>query len=113
MKNRIAILEQAGVISKSVQTYVNDVIDMLNKDFSQNKNGMEMLTTHLAMATQRIINKEEIELLDASIWNEVTQNKNFENAKNLYELISKNAPVQFPESEQRFLLMHLCNLYQN
>ena len=56
LKERMDILQQASVISQEVSDYVKQVIDLLEPSFSEKESGMEMFTTHLAMATQRIIN---------------------------------------------------------
>lgn len=111
LKDRIEILRSAAVINDNVAQYVNKVIDALEKyQFDESK--MEMFTTHLAMAVQRIMTNGEVEHLDESIWNEVKIFDTFNEAKQVYASIISNAPVQIPESEEKFLLMHLCNLLQ-
>lgn len=111
LKDRIEILRSAAVINDNVAQYVNKVIDALEKyQFDESK--MEMFTTHLAMAVQRIMTNGEVEHLDESIWNEVKIFDTFNEAKQVYASIISDAPVQIPESEEKFLLMHLCNLLQ-
>ena len=111
LKDRIEILRSAAVINDNVAQYVNKVIDALEKyQFDESK--MEMFTTHLAMAVQRIMTNGEVEHLDESIWNEVQIFDTFNEAKQVYANIVSEAPVQIPESEEKFLLMHLCNLLQ-
>ena len=111
LKDRIEILRSATVINDNVAQYVNKVIDELERyQFDESK--MEMFTTHLAMAVQRIMTNGEVEHLDESIWNEVKNFDTFNEAKQVYANIVSEAPVQIPESEEKFLLMHLCNLLQ-
>ena len=111
LKDRIEILRSATVINDNVAQYVNKVIDELDRyQFDESK--MEMFTTHLAMAVQRIMKNGEVEHLDESIWNEVKNFDTFNEAKQVYSNIVSDAPVQIPESEEKFLLMHLCNLLQ-
>lgn len=111
LKDRIEILRSATVINDNVAQYVNKVIDKLERyQFDESK--MEMFTTHLAMAVQRIMKNGEVEHLDESIWNEVKNFDTFNEAKQVYANIVSDAPVQIPESEEKFLLMHLCNLLQ-
>ena len=111
LKDRIEILRSATVINDNVAQYVNKVIDKLERyQFDESK--MEMFTTHLAMAVQRIMKNGEVEHLDESIWNEVKNFDTFNEAKQVYANIVSEAPVQIPESEEKFLLMHLCNLLQ-
>ena len=111
LKDRIEILRSATVINDNVAQYVNKVIDELERyQFDESK--MEMFTTHLAMAVQRFMKNGEVEHLDESIWNEVKNFDTFNEAKQVYANIVSDAPVQIPESEEKFLLMHLCNLLQ-
>ena len=111
LKDRIEILRSATVINDNVAQYVNKVIDELERyQFDESK--MEMFTTHLAMAVQRIMTSGAVEQLDESIWNEVQNFDTFNEAKQVYANIVSEAPVQIPESEEKFLLMHLCNLLQ-
>lgn len=112
LKERISILENAGVITPQVAMFVNKVIDEDLVDFMDKENILEMFTTHLAMATQRICTGQDVETLDDGIWNEVVNSSGIHQAEKLYERVMEKAPCHFPEGEKRFLLMHLCNLYQ-
>lgn len=111
LKDRIEILRSAAVINDTVAQYVNKVIDIL-EEYHFDEPKMEMFTTHLAMAVQRIMTSGAVEQLDESIWNEVQIFDTFNEAKQVYANIVSEAPVQIPESEEKFLLMHLCNLLQ-
>ena len=111
LKDRIEILRSAAVINDTVAQYVNKVIDTL-EEYHFDEPKMEMFTTHLAMAVQRIMTSGAVEQLDESIWNEVQIFDTFNEAKQVYANIVSEAPVQIPESEEKFLLMHLCNLLQ-
>jgi PRD domain protein len=111
LKDRIEILRSASVINDTVAQYVNKVIDTL-EEYHFDEPKMEMFTTHLAMAVQRIMTSGAVEQLDESIWNEVQTFDTFNEAKQVYANIVSEAPVQIPESEEKFLLMHLCNLLQ-
>lgn len=111
LKERIEILRSAAIINDEVAQYVNKVIDILQEyDFDKSK--MEMFTTHLAMAVQRIMVSGAVDQLDDSIWNEVQTFDTFDEAKQVYSNITRDVPVKIPESEEKFLLMHLCNLLQ-
>ena len=102
LKDRIEILRSAAVI--------NDDVAQQEYEFDESK--MEMFTTHLAMAVQRIMVSGSVEQLDDSIWSEVQAFDTFNEAKKVYTNITSDTPVQIPESEEKFLLMHLCNLLQ-
>lgn len=111
LKERIEILRSAAIINDDVAQYVNKVIDIL-REYDFDKSKMEMFTTHLAMAVQRIIVSGAVDQLDDSIWNEVQTFDTFDEAKQVYSNITRDVPVKIPESEEKFLLMHLCNLLQ-
>ena len=111
LKERIEILRSAAIINDDVAQYVNKVIDILQEyDFDEAK--MEMFTTHLAMAVQRIMVSGAVDQLDDSIWNEVKAFNTFDEAKQVYSNITRDVPVKISETEEKFLLMHLCNLLQ-
>lgn len=114
LKERIHILRTAGVISDQTADYVCAVIDELEAggNFSEKISEMEMFTTHLAMATQRTLDKAEVECLDDFIWEDVQNSEAFALACDMYEQITATAPCSFPDGERRFLVMHLCNLNQ-
>ncbi len=110
LKERIEILRTAGVINDAVAGYTDRVIDLLGNGYAMNK--LEMFTTHLAMATQRICNEDPVEELDDLIWNEIRTSPYYQQAEKLYEQICELSPVEYPVSEKKFLIMHICNLMQ-
>ncbi|MEG0177600.1 PRD domain-containing protein [Anaerorhabdus sp.] len=110
LKERIRILENANIISAESASYVIGVIDEL-ADSNLETGKMEMFTTHLAMATERIIKKEAVDNLDEGIWAEVVKHASYEKASVFYDKMVLKAPIPYPEEEKRFLLMHLCNLF--
>jgi len=111
LNERIEILRSAAIINDDVAQYVNKVIDIL-QEYNFDEPKMEMFTTHLAMAVQRIMVSGAVEQLDDAIWNEVQAFDAFDEAKQVYSNITRDVPVKIPESEEKFLLMHLCNLLQ-
>lgn len=111
LHERIKILEDAGVISHEVARFVVEVIRLLEPyQFDEAK--MEMFTTHLAMATQRIIQSEEELMIDEEIWKQIEMDVKFNDAQVLFGAMAKLSPVEFPIEEAKFLTMHLCNLLQ-
>lgn len=112
LDTRLKVLEDAEIISLETGNYVRKVIEQLHNYISidEKQSVSEMLVTHLAMATQRMLNQEGIESLDDIIWQEVVNDEAYERAVELYASIMIDAPCTFPEGEKRFLVMHLCNL---
>ena len=109
---RIKILEDANIISKDVADFVLKVIDLL-EEYGFDDSKMEMFTTHLAMATQRTLDKNEELIFDQAIWTQIESDINFTKALELYNEISSYSPAEYLESEQKFLIMHVCNLHQD
>lgn len=113
LKTRIQILNQGNVISKEVADYVNEVIDMMYAEIEEpDMSKAEMFTTHIAMATQRIWNNDAVEELDDDTWKEITESETYATALIFCEKMLLKAPVQCPESEKRFIMLHLCNLFE-
>lgn len=111
LKERTEILLTAGIISTACADYVNQVIDLLEPlTLSQDK--LEMFTTHLAMATERMIKGETVDSMDDAIYREVEHCASFEKASTFFKTMITYCPVVYPVEEERFLLMHLCNLFQ-
>lgn len=110
LKERIYILQDASLITLETSNYVNMVIDRLKDNFIQKEDILEMFITHLAMATQRILDKKELDVLPSSIWGEITASESYEEAEKMYQELVAFSPCIFPESEKQFLMMHLCNL---
>ena len=109
MKERIQILYENNVISKEIADFVYEIIDFLQaKNYPQEK--VETFVTHLAMASQRVLNNEECMTFDDSIWNQVENNKSFQKSLEIYKYICDISPVKYPLSEEKFILLHLCNL---
>lgn len=113
LKVRIQILEQGGVISSDVAAFMNQVIDRLTESFPDlPQEKAEMFTTHLAMAAQRISKGDIVEMLDETMWDEVAGCAEFAKAQEFFETILAVSPVEFPESEKRFMLLHICSMLQ-
>lgn len=111
LKMRMQILKQAGVISEEVAAFMDQVIDTMGEVFpgmSQEK--AEMFTTHLAMATERIRKGEAIDGLEDAIWEEVAQSEEYPQARAFFDQMMAVCPVEFPENESRFMLLHICSI---
>ena len=113
VKMRMQIMEQGGVISNKVACFMNLVIDLMKERFpewSQEKE--EMFTTHLAMATERISKGDIVETMDETAWEDVKGCGGFPEAESFFAKMMEISPVDFPESEKRFILLHICNMLE-
>ena len=112
LKERIDILQQGQVISAEVAEYSKKVIDLL-EDGNYDEAKMEMFTTHLAMATERVKKNEPVETLDDSIWEQISADRCYSKAADVFAKIVSLCPVVYPDGERKFLMMHLCSLLQD
>lgn len=112
LKQRIAILKEAQVISIPCADYVNGVIDLL-EPLHLDQAKLEMFTTHLAMATERMMKNDSVECLDEAIWQEVSGCATYQKAEDFYLDMVQGCPIDYPKEEKQFLMMHLCNLFQD
>lgn len=112
MNDRLKILYDANVISFEAADYSNIVLEYLKKQgYSEEKT--EVLITHIAMATQRVIDKSEVMPFNDEIWQQIIENENYNRAIETFNKIKESCPVVYPIDEERFIIMHLCNVYQN
>lgn len=109
--DRIAILEQNGVISAKAATYSRHVVDLIlaeNKDVPQDK--LEMFITHFALAVRREEKREAVEPMDKALLESIRNETVFVKAKQLQECILTETGIKFSKAELEFLILHLCNL---
>lgn len=111
LKDRIEILRSSGVIDDDVADYTNQIIDFLSAE-KYEATKMEMFTTHLAMATQRMKRHESAGQMDDEIWKQIENSSNYDEAEQLADRFCQESPVKYTESERQFLIMHICNLMQ-
>ncbi len=110
-KERIKVLIDGKVITSDIGRYVCSVIELLDVyGIKTDKEITNMMLTHLAMATQRILEGRETEMLDNSIWKEIEEDTCYGKAKELLEKIEELSFLTYPEGERRYLMMHICNM---
>ena len=111
LKQRMQILRDAGVISGEIADFMNQVIDLLAERFPEaQQEKLEMFTTHLAMAAERIRKGETVDELDEGAWEEIRGSEHFAEAKSFMDEMLAVCPVEFPEGESRFMMLHICSM---
>lgn len=108
---RIAILEQNGIISPKAADYSRRVTDLVlaeNEKVSQDK--MEMFITHLAMAANRAEEETEENPMDEALLEGIKLEPAYDDAVRLLERVLAETDIPFPKTEQDFLTVHLCSL---
>lgn len=112
MENRLNILLNGNVIEKDVYDFSFNQYKKLKEKYS-NETALITFITHLSMAMQRIRKYEIVSQLDEMIYEDLKKSDEFNNAVVIMDELLKEAPVQFPESEKQFLLLHLLNILIN
>lgn len=107
---RIKILQEAGLINEAAASFADNAESLLKNRYPENSEAINVFVTHLAMAAQRIQNEEPVEQAEDVVWEEVRNSEHCHEAGQLLQEILLQAPCNIPESECRFLIIHLCNI---
>ncbi len=109
---RIRILHEAGLVSKKVAEFCHDTINMvLEERPDADEEKFAMFVTHLAMGTQRVIDKKEENPLQPEVIEALKEESSYEKSCLFAERILGTIDVKFPQTERDYLIVHLCNLF--
>lgn len=109
---RLAILEDGGLITSRVSASCRQVVELvLAEKPDVNRERFGMFVTHLAMAMQRIRDGEEEMPMDSQVLESVKQSGVYPRAEAFSRVIFPLCCVEFTQTEQDFLRVHLCNLF--
>ncbi len=109
---RLEILEQGGLITFDVSEQVKKIIGlMFEKKERSDMEKMEIFTTHIAMAMQRILNGEHENPLDDAVLAGIREEAVYPEAERFAQKIYEHTDIEFTEVEKGYLLIHLCNLF--
>lgn len=112
LNQRLKILEEGGLISSEVTACCKEVINMVleeKEDVDEEK--MSMFVTHLAMALQRVLNKQDENPVDEGILETIKTEPVYPKAAEFSKRMLEICIVEFPQTEKDFLKVHLCNLF--
>ena len=107
---RIDILFDNNVISKEVYDLVNQTIAMLVNDYKVEEVNMEMMVTHLALASERVLKNDIVEEMDDAMYAAILAEEAHAEAKAVVKKIQAFSTFEFPYSEQQFLELHIVNI---
>ncbi|MDR2772361.1 MAG: PRD domain-containing protein [Elusimicrobiota bacterium] len=107
---RLKILLDNNVIDKETFDFMVVVFKKLTSKYKLTEPSIEMIVTHLAMATQRIKSGQTINPLNEEIIKEVETENLYPQALEIYEDLLSASRVVFPQSEKVFIVTHLLNL---
>ncbi|HHW56810.1 MAG TPA: PRD domain-containing protein [Clostridia bacterium] len=111
--NRIDLLVQGNVIDFDTGKAIKKIDEELrvNYEICTEDEHYEMFITHLAMSIKRLKEGEKLEsTIDDELFNEVKNCPNYYRALAILQNIEDRIEIKLPESEKRFVLLHLCNL---
>jgi len=113
--NRIDLLVQGNVIDFDTGEAIKKIDEELrvNYEICTEDEHYEMFITHLSMSIKRLKEKEKLEsTIDDELFNEVKNSPNYYRARGILQNIEDRIEIKLPESEKRFVLLHLCNLLE-
>lgn len=109
---RIDILKECGLVDE--QGY-QDLItikkvfqDQFNIVLTEENAGI--MVTHIAAAFKRLETKEEIIPLDDSVLEQLKEETVFEKSKQILENLRKEICNKLSYQEEKFILVHICNV---
>lgn len=110
IREKLKILKENDVIDQKILDVNLEVLELLkDKNVINEDDEADTFITHLAMAMARV-EDEELQEMDAPILEEIRADKNFEKAKQLWEEIEEQSPVNFHANETGYFYLHLVNM---
>ncbi|NPV43846.1 MAG: PRD domain-containing protein [Firmicutes bacterium] len=113
--NRIDLLVQGDVIDFDTGKTIKKIAQELkaNYEICTEDEHYEMFITHLAISIKRLKEGQDLEsTIDDELFNEVKNCPNYYRALDILQNIEDKIEIKLPESEKRFVLLHLCNLLE-
>lgn len=108
MKTRLKVLLDNKIISSDIYDFsLMSYETLLGESLKQSS--LEVLITHLAMASERIRNGNPVDFMGDDILTAIKDDSDFNDAVRLTELILSNSDIEFPPSETQFMWLHMVN----
>ena len=107
---KLNILLEAKMIQADTYQAALTIIRLLEKKYQVSPVAMELMITHLVMATERVRVNQIVEPMTEVIYANIVASESFKVATQALDEILQLSVVEFPDSEQQYLLLHLCNL---
>jgi len=106
---RLDILLQANAITVGTYDFAHQVISLMKEEYFVAEEHLEMMITHLVMATERIKRAEIVIGMEEELFSSIRGDAQYEIADSIMKQILAFSKVEFPQSEQQYMLLHLCN----
>lgn len=109
---RIKILQDSGLVVPKVARFCENAVNMvLEERPDADGEKFAMFITHLAMGTQRVIDKKEENPLQPEVVEALKEESGYEKSCLFSQKILGTIDVEFPQTEKDYLKIHLCNLF--
>ena len=111
---RLDILVEAELIDQETYEKVKKIVDEVSREFFlylSTETG-QMFITHVSMAIMRIKNNEATTNVENTIFEEIKESENFENALKFAEIIENIIEYEIPKNEKEYLVINGCLLME-
>lgn len=109
---RLNILKDSGQIDQHIFDSISEFISLFKQlhNITLTEENGAMLITHLCIALDRIKKGKTVNSLETDIYEEITDDCNFEKAVKATDGLEKIFGVSIPDDERGYIYMHLCVL---
>ena len=111
---RLDILVEAELIDQETYEKVKRIMNEVSEEFTldlSTESG-QMFITHVSMAIMRIKNNEATTDVENTIFEEIKESENFENALRFAEIIENIIEHEIPKNEKEYLVINGCLLME-
>lgn len=109
-EKKLQVLYQVGKLTDDDLEFVHRIDSYLSEYLHQDEVHDEMLLIHISVALDRVHNQQSVDSMPAEVWNQVLTQVQFADAKSIWNYLKDYAPVELPDSEVRYALMHIENV---
>jgi transcriptional regulatory protein LevR len=109
-EKKLQVLYQVGKIKDNELAFVHRVDSALAQRFSNPKIADEMLLIHLSMAMERTRQDNPIDAMPPDFLNDLVSQEKYPDAVAIWNQLKAESPVQLPESEVNYVLMHITTI---
>jgi transcriptional regulatory protein LevR len=114
LAERLRILNDGGVIDGDARKGVERGIELLSSKYGLSLNEAlgERFTTHVAMAIMRVRRGEAAAAPVSEVYDDFREMPEFKKAEDVGKELEDAFNVEFPASEQQYIVMNLCALFE-
>jgi transcriptional regulatory protein LevR len=109
MEERLSILRESGLITKSIYDKLNNMIDGYQSEYhvKLTEENAAMMITHLSQAMMRVEKDEKINEPDSLIVEELMKSEYYLKMEEMYQKTCEMLDFEFPPEEKWFVFVHI------